>query len=157
MIPLPARLSHSLHRIRHTHHRDGGPGRDGAAPRMSFRYGMDVSFTLTALFGARRAAAAAGSEAGRIRVRRWTIEHVFGTLNLRRIAFLDVRNFLPGSAGVEGAMGGDWRLRQPGGGRPQRTSRTPRRWHTLRPMEAAIFYRFHIALRGISPKIWRRV
>jgi hypothetical protein len=24
-------------------------------------------------------------------------------------------------------------------------------------MEAAIFYRFHIALRGISPKIWRRV
>jgi hypothetical protein len=27
----------------------------------------------------------------------------------------------------------------------------------LRRMEAAVVYRFHIALRGVSPKIWRRV
>jgi hypothetical protein len=24
-------------------------------------------------------------------------------------------------------------------------------------MEAAVVYRFHIALRGVNPKIWRRV
>jgi Plasmid pRiA4b ORF-3-like protein len=24
-------------------------------------------------------------------------------------------------------------------------------------MEAAVVYRFHIALRGVSPKIWRRI
>jgi hypothetical protein len=33
----------------------------------------------------------------------------------------------------------------------------PGQWHTLPRMEAAVVYRFHIALRGVSPRIWRRV
>src|SRR5277367_5869263 len=45
-----------------------------------------------------------------------------------------------------------WRLRQSG-----EASHAPRRWHTLRRMEAAVVYRFHIALRRASPKIWRRM
>jgi hypothetical protein len=36
-------------------------------------------------------------------------------------------------------------------------SRAPRQWHTLPLMEAPVVYRFHIALRGVDPKIWRRV
>jgi hypothetical protein len=33
----------------------------------------------------------------------------------------------------------------------------PRQWYPLPPMEAAVVYRFHTALRGVGPKLWRQV
>jgi hypothetical protein len=44
-----------------------------------------------------------------------------------------------------------------GPGRPQAISRALRRWHTLPLMEATVVYRFDVALRDVSPKVWRRV